>query len=55
MHMYYVAATVHLKNDGVSVSMLLNIVKLACSHSGSNLAAVFTKILEYFGISERLL
>jgi hypothetical protein len=34
--------------------MLLDIVELARSHSGFNLAAAFAKILEDFGISDKV-
>ena len=34
--------------------MLLDIVELVQSHSGINLAAAFTKILEDFGISDKV-
>jgi hypothetical protein len=34
--------------------MLLDIVELACSHSGINLATAFSKILEDFGISDKV-
>jgi hypothetical protein len=34
--------------------MLLDIVELARSHSGVNLAAAFSKILEDFGISNKV-
>jgi hypothetical protein len=34
--------------------MLLDIVELARSHSGINLAAAFAKILEDFGISDKV-
>jgi hypothetical protein len=34
--------------------MLLDIVELVRSHSGINLAAVFAKILEDFGISNKV-
>jgi len=46
--------TVHFEKDGVPVSMLLDIVDVACSHSGLNLAAAFAKILEDFGISNKV-
>ena len=36
------------------MSMLLDIVELARSHSGINLAAAFAKILEDFGISDKV-
>ena len=48
------AVTVHFKNEGVPMAMLLDIVELPCSHSGFNLAAVFVKILEDFGISDKV-
>lgn len=34
--------------------MLLDIVEVAKSHSGLNLAAAFAKILEDFGISDKV-
>jgi hypothetical protein len=34
--------------------MLLDIVEVACSHSGLNLAAAFAKILEDFGIDNKV-
>jgi len=34
--------------------MLLDIVELAQSHSGINLAAAFAKILDDFGISDKV-
>jgi len=53
-HKAYMAVTVHFKNKGVPVAMLLDIVELACSHSGLNLAAAFAKILEDFGIDNKV-
>ena len=53
-HKVYVVVTVHFESQGVPVSMLLDIVELACSHSGINLAAAFAKILEDFGISDKV-
>jgi len=50
----YVAVSVHLEQDGVPVSMLLDIVEVARSHSGINLAVAFAKILEDFGISNKV-
>jgi hypothetical protein len=34
--------------------MLLDIVEVACSHSGLNLATAFAKILEDFGIDNKV-
>ena len=48
------AISIHFKNEGVLISMLLDIVEVAHSHSGLNLAAAFAKILEEFGISNKV-
>jgi len=48
------AITVHFEVDGVPISMLLDIVEVAQSHSGLNLAIAFAKILEEFGISDKV-
>ena len=50
----YVAVSVHFENEGLPISMLLDIVEVACSHSGLNLAVAFAKILEEFGISDKV-
>ena len=46
--------TVHLEQDGKPLSMLLDIVEVASSHSGVNLAEEFAKILNDFGISNKV-
>ena len=51
----YVAITVHLEHKGEPISMLLDIVEVAKSHTGINLAAAFAKILEDYGISNKVL
>ena len=53
-HKAYVAVTVHFEQDGVPVSMLLDIVEVPCSHSGLNLAKAFANILEDFGVSDKV-
>ena len=53
-HKAYMVVMVHFKNKGVPMAMLLDIVELTCSHSGFNLAAAFAKILEDFGISDKV-
>ena len=53
-HKAYVAFTVHLEHEGAPVSMLLDLVEVAKSHSGENLAAAFTEVLEEFGISDKV-
>jgi hypothetical protein len=45
---------VHFEKAGVHVSMLLDIVEVACSHSGINLAGAFAEILKGFGISHKV-
>lgn len=50
----FMAITVHFEVDGVPISMLLDIVEVAQSHSGLNLAIAFAKILEEFGISDKV-
>ena len=44
-HKAYIGVSVHFENKGVPVSMLLDLVEVAQSHSGINLAAAFAKIL----------
>lgn len=48
------AITVHFENEGVPVSMLLDLVEVAESHSGINLARAFGEVLEEFGISDKV-
>ena len=50
----YVAVTVHFENNGIPITMLLDLVEVPHSHSGLHLAEAFTKILEEFGISEKV-
>jgi hypothetical protein len=53
-HKAYVAVTVHLERDRKPLSMLLDIVEVAKSHSGINLANAFAEILESFGVKEKV-
>lgn len=46
--------TVHFEEKGVPVSMLLDLVEVAKSHSGLNLATAFAKILQDFGICDKV-
>jgi hypothetical protein len=50
----FIAVTVHLAVNGESICMLLDLVEVAVSHSGEKLAGAFAKILEDFGISEKV-
>ena len=53
-HKAYVAITVHLEHDGKPMAWLLDIVKVPKSHTGTNLALEFTKVLNDFGISDKV-
>lgn len=50
----YVAVTVTFELNSVQYTMLLDIVEVAKSHSGINLAAAFAKIFDGFGISDKV-
>jgi len=45
---------VHFEHEGASISMLLDLVEVATSHSGVNLAEAFAKILEEFRIEDKV-
>jgi hypothetical protein len=53
-HKAYVAVTVHFERDGAPISMLLDLVQVAKSHTGLTLAVVFAKILEDFDIAHKV-
>ena len=53
-HCAFVAVTVHLEEQGKPVSILLDLVEVACSHTGVNLAAAFARILKEFGIEHKV-
>ena len=53
-HKVFVAFTVHFAHEGTPVSMLLDLVEVAKLYSGANLAAAFAKVLEDFGISDKV-
>jgi hypothetical protein len=53
-HKLYIAITVHFEEKGVPVCMLLDLIEVVKSHSGLNLAATFVKVLEDFGISDKV-
>jgi hypothetical protein len=46
--------TVHFEENGSPMCFLLDLVEVAKSHSGVNLAAAFAKILEDFGIEHKV-
>ena len=45
---------VHFEHEGAPISMLLDLVEVAESHSGVNLAKAFVKVLEEFGIEDKV-
>jgi len=50
----FVAVTVHYEEGAISRTLLLNIVECAESHMGATLAATLVKILDNFGISDKV-
>jgi hypothetical protein len=50
----YVAVNVHFEQDGYPISLLLDLIEVACSHTGVTLAAEFTEVLDSFGIAEKV-
>jgi hypothetical protein len=50
----FVAVTAHYETNGIPLMLLLDIMKCARSHTGSNLASTFEKILKEFGISDKV-
>jgi hypothetical protein len=53
-HKAFMAFTIHFEHEGTPISMLLDLVKVAKSHSGVNLAEAFAKVLEDFGIQDKV-
>lgn len=48
------AVTVHLELDGRPFSLILDVVEVARSHSGVNLAEAFAQVLTDFGIDSKV-
>lgn len=53
-HKAFIAITTHFENNGEPMCILLDLVEVAQSHSGLNLAAAFASVLEDFGISDKV-
>ena len=53
-HKAFVAVTVHFEVNGSLVTMLLDLIEVAMSHSGFNLAIAFAKVIDDFGISAKV-
>lgn len=43
-----------MEHNGEPFSMLLDLVEVAKSHSGKNLAEAFEKVLQDFGVSDKV-
>ncbi|TFY61175.1 hypothetical protein EVG20_g7153 [Dentipellis fragilis] len=54
-HHAFIALTIHLMFNGEPISILLDLVEVDESHSGLNLAQAFARVLEEFGISNKML
>ena len=53
-HKAFIAVSVHLEKEGTPMSFLLDMVEVARSHSGVNLAIAFAGVLEGFGIEHKV-
>jgi hypothetical protein len=53
-HKAYIAITFHFEHEGTPILMLLDLVEVAKSHSGVNLAETFVKVLGEFGIDDKV-
>ncbi|KAF8884444.1 hypothetical protein BD779DRAFT_1472008 [Infundibulicybe gibba] len=53
-HKVFIAVTIHFEINGAASCLLLDLVEVVMSHSGVNLVAAFGKVLDDFGISEKL-
>ena len=53
-HKAMVAFSVHVEQDGVPMRMTLDVVELATSHSGLNLAKTFADLVNGLGINAKV-
>ena len=53
-HMAMVAFSVHFEHDSAPMRMVLDVVKLAKSHSGVNLTVIFADLLKSFGVKSKV-
>jgi hypothetical protein len=53
-HKAYVAITVHLEQNRSPLAMLLDIIEVPKLHTSFNLAVAFARVLEDFGISDKV-
>ena len=50
----FIALSVHFENKGIPMCLLLDVVELPISHIGLNLATAFVRVLDEFGISDKV-
>ncbi|KAG2030875.1 hypothetical protein BDR03DRAFT_877310, partial [Suillus americanus] len=53
-HRAYVAISVRLQHEGQPLAMILDIVEVPKSHTDANLAEAFAKVLQDFGVSDKV-
>ena len=53
-HKALVTITVHFEHEGIPICLLLDIVEVARSHSGFNLAIAFADVLKDFEIADKV-
>jgi hypothetical protein len=53
-HKSYVAITVHLERKGHPLTMILDLIEVAESHTGVNLGTAFVNVLKNFGIDDKV-
>jgi hypothetical protein len=53
-HRAFMATTVHLEIRGKAACIPLDVVEVAKSHSGMTLAAKFARVLQEFGIDQKV-
>ena len=51
----FVAITIYLKKNGTPMSLLLDMVEVAASHSGVNLTQAFAAILDDYEILDKII
>ncbi len=53
-HKAFIAFTVHFEEDGEPKTFLLDLLDVMESHSGDNMACTFERVLEDFGIEDKV-
>lgn len=53
-HRAFILLTVHFEDKGAQVSLMLDIVELAQSHTGLNLAKAFAKVVKDYGTDHKV-